>query len=769
MRFGSKGENKNEVRPRIGIIGDALAPHFNNAPANQMYLLSQELRVPVLTGNNLGFMPFKRMGRYLIVNTKFLRKRTPFLSLFNGAFFYPFVKLFERKFDVIYLPAGIDSGFLNYLNLKKCVLVINSLPFTEESKQARMFVQTFAPKLRGIIAQSKRIKAQLTSMGVESETIRLVYPWVDLDKFRYSEPPNTDEFRILFASAPEMESVNEDVFVAKGLPLLLETFKEFTKHDKASLCLLWRSYYNDALYTKIRELDLADQVNVINEVADMSRLYAQSHITVIPFLDTRRSPEIPLSAVESLACGRPVVTTNVAEIVEIIEEYACGCVANPVKEDFLSALVDCKKNYSLYQANCRNVAEELFTPDMKQLLGDLPWSSCEPAHTKFNITIVTSPFDNVRGEVNLTNLLQTLEPMSDNIFAIVGNLPEYPNKKVKITRLVRWRTEGKPLPIKMLKHTLTDLQISLNLLKVFRNVDIVAFHIGARYYLLSVFLSKLLRRRILAFSFNTASKIAEVSAGQKGFKKSAVVSARLANILEKAVFFLADQIAVESESVIKFSKIESYRDKIAIYGPKYVNLSLFKIERELECRREIVGYIGGLSYLKGVLNLVKAISLVLNKRHDVEFLIGGEGPLLAEIEEQLNASGLHNKVKIIGTIPKGRVPDYLNEMKLFVLPSYTEGVPGIVQEAMACGTPVLATPVGGVPDLIKNGKTGFILADNSPECIAMNVIAALNHPKLDEITKNARELMKKEYSYNIMVEKWRVALCNLLGRKADLS
>lgn len=347
---------------KIGIVGDALAPHFNNAPANQMYLLSQELRAPVLTCNNLGLVPYKRMGRYLIVNARFLREGIPLLSLINGALFYPIVKLFERKLDVIYLPAGIDSGFLNYLDLKKCVAIINTIPFPDDDKRIRIFAQKFAPKLHGIIAQSKRIKARLLDMGVEPEKVFLVYPWVDLNKYRYSEPPDLEEFKILFASAPERGSSDEDVFEGKGLSLLLEAFKELVKYNKASLCLLWRGYDNDALRRRIKELELGGQVRVINEtVVDMPRLYAQSHITVIPFLDTRRSPEIPLSAVESLACGRPVVTTDVAEIAEIVNVYKCGCVTKPRKEDFASALVECRRNYRLYQGSCRKIAEELFS------------------------------------------------------------------------------------------------------------------------------------------------------------------------------------------------------------------------------------------------------------------------------------------------------------------------------------------------------------------------------------------------------------------------
>lgn len=352
---------------KIGIIGDALAPNFNEAYANEMYLLSQRLGAPVLTGNNLGFLPFKRMGQYFIVNTRFLRNRTPLLSRLNGAFFYPLVKWFERRFDVIYLSAGIDSGFLSYLNLEKCIPIINTVPFTDEDKEAREFRQKFAPRLRCIVAQSQRVKARLMELSVDPERIHLIYPWVDLNRFRYSEPPHSKEFRLTFASPPNMESDSEDVFTAKGVPLLLEAFKEFTRHNEASLSLLWRGYYDETLYSKIRELGLEDRVRVINEVADMPKLYAESHATVIPFMDTRRSPEIPLSAVESLACGRPVVTTDVIELAQIVEDYKCGCVAKPSKYELVSALGTCKTNYSMYHQNCRRPAEELFDFNVEKL------------------------------------------------------------------------------------------------------------------------------------------------------------------------------------------------------------------------------------------------------------------------------------------------------------------------------------------------------------------------------------------------------------------
>ena len=77
---------------------------------------------------------------------------------------------------------------------------------------------------------------------------------------------------------------------------------------------------------------------------------------------------------------------------------------------------------------------------------------------------------------------------------------------------------------------------------------------------------------------------------------------------------------------------------------------------------------------------------------------------------------------------------------------------------MACGTPVLATPAGAIPDVIKDGNIGFIMKDNSPECVAENVERVLNYPCLNEIMKNARELVEKEFTYEAAVERYKKVL-----------
>ena len=723
---------------RIGIIGGGLAPYFNEAMANQMRLLSKKLNADVITCNDIGWLPFKKMGQYLIVNSRFIFRKTPILSFINGVILYAIVKLYERKFDTIIIPGGIESEFLRYLNPEKCIPIMTSIPFINESVQNK--IKELAPKLKKIIVQSKKTRSQLMDMGIEPDKIILIYPLIDLSKFRYSEPPPLDEFRILFASSPNLEVPGEDNFRDKGLPLLLEAFKEFARDNSAKLYVVWREKYNEQLYKKINELNLEKDVKVITGIVNMPEMYANVHVTVIPFLNLWRSPEIPLSAVESLACGRPVVATNVGEIAELIENYKCGCVSKTVEDDFLSALKECKRNYQLYQKNCRKFAGDLFSLNR----GEFGWIDGlkEP---KPNICVITHPFDNIAGETILENFIEILEPVSNEIFVIPGNFSKSTKK----------RTQS--ILLRISRFILTQLSISLNLIKIFKKVDIIIFFIGARLYIVPMFLTKLLRKKAIMVGAGCHSKNAKYHYS-KGIGK---LVPSIFKILEFVNYHFSNQIVVYSERLIEEYSLETYKNKIYIAHEHFLDFSKFEIKKKFTERNNLVGYIGRLSEEKGVLNIVKAIPEVLKERDDLEFLIGGDGQLRDEIEKYISEKNLNDKVKLAGWIPHENLPDYLNELKLVVLPSFTEGLPNIMLEAMACGTPVLATPVGAIPDVITDGETGFIMENNSPEYITRNVIRALNHPNLEKIAENARALVEREFTYEKAVERWREVLENV--------
>lgn len=338
---------------RIGIIGGGLAPHFNEAMANQINLLSKQLNIQVVTCNDIGSRLFMRQDQYVIFNSKYIANKTPILSLINGGMIFLATKYYERIFDWIIIPGGLDSVFLDYLDSHKCIPLVSSIGQFDDTFKAKISnrIQQF-PLL---IAQSEKTKKQLIDLGANPNRIYLLYPLVNLAKYHYSDPPIMDEFRIVFASSPNMKVPGEDNFTDKGVPLLLEAFKKFLKYEpKSKLYLVWRGYYTNELNKKLEELKLWDSVEVLHGIVGMPEIYSHSHVTVIPYLNLNRSPEIPLSALESLACGRPVVATDVGEIADLLISQGVGVASKTEIEDFSRALQKCRQYYYELQGNTIN-------------------------------------------------------------------------------------------------------------------------------------------------------------------------------------------------------------------------------------------------------------------------------------------------------------------------------------------------------------------------------------------------------------------------------
>lgn len=299
---------------------------------------------------------------------------------------------------------------------------------------------------------------------------------------------------------------------------------------------------------------------------------------------------------------------------------------------------------------------------------------------------------------------------------------------------------------RILNYIYLELRLSYKLVKLTRNVDLWIFFKGGEALVLPMLIAKSSKKGVV---------IALVGSIQKQGKIQKDIFLNILSFFGKLNYILSDRIIVYSKNLIVEWNLEKYKDKICIAHEHFLDFDNFKIKKGFDERDNLVGYIGRLSEEKGVLNFVKAIPKILEKKGEVKFLIGGDGKLRNEIEKYLEDGNLNDKVKLTAWIPHDELPEYMNELKLVVLPSYTEGLPNIMLEAMACSTPVLATSVGAIPDVIKDGETGFIMEDNSPECIAENVIRALEYPNLDEIIKNARKLVEKEYTYEAAVESYR--------------
>jgi len=381
----------------------------------------------------------------------------------------------------------------------------------------------------------------------------------------------------------------------------------------------------------------------------------------------------------------------------------------------------------------------------------------DPEPGKFNIAVITCPFHDEVGKATLENFIEVLEPLSNELVIITGDFPRWPGENVHTIRLKTDVHKG-PVPLGAIKAVWADLMASFYIIKMSRRVDIVIFHIGTAAHLLSGLTARLLLGKktvvcVTGLAFQTTRQ------------KYGRAIAGLGRLYELIRFALADQIGVASPAAVDAMQLSGYREKIAINWALYINTDLFKVTKDFDKRGNLVGYVGRLVEGKGIMEFIDAMPVILKSRDDTRFLIGGGGPLHDKIVNKLQTVGLSDKVRLAGWIPHDELPNWLNELRLLVLPSASEGLPGIVQEAMPCGAVVLATPVGGIPDLVKDGETGFILENGTPECIASSVIRALAHPNLGGIAGNARRLIERDYTRDAMTEKYRVALNRLMRGK----
>lgn len=373
---------------------------------------------------------------------------------------------------------------------------------------------------------------------------------------------------------------------------------------------------------------------------------------------------------------------------------------------------------------------------------------------KLNIVVITHPFHNLVGEGMLANFIDILSPLSGKIFVITGDFSYTADPKIDIIK-VKGDEKRESMLIRVPKFVLTQLRIAFNLMRVSRNTEVIIFSIGAKAFLIPMLLAKVLGKKTLVCTTGSSLQAGEEMYKGRLFGAGKFIVTRLWETLERINYLLSDHIAVQSQSIVPYLGLDKYKKKISIASGRYTDTSLFDFRVDPKNRESVIGYIGRLSEEKGVMNFIEAIPIILERYEKVGFLVGGPGPLFDEIERQLKRYQLGERVRLPGWIPHHELPKYLNELKLLVLPSYSEGFPGIVREAMACGAVVVAVPVGGVPDLIKDGETGFILEDNTPEGIARGVSRALNYSGLDRIANNARALVSQEHSYEIAVQKYR--------------
>jgi len=160
--------------------------------------------------------------------------------------------------------------------------------------------------------------------------------------------------------------------------------------------------------------------------------------------------------------------------------------------------------------------------------------------------------------------------------------------------------------------------------------------------------------------------------------------------------------------------------------------SLYKAQKKLV-------FAGGLFENKGIFRLLEAARLLLPLRPELHLTFLGDGPLRGHIEKCTAEQGFEKQITIAGSVPYETMPRHLIDAFALVLPSLQEGTPSVLLEALSCGIPVIASGVGGIPDIIHHGDNGLVIRPGSAEDIADAVVRLLDDGLLyDRLKQNAR-------------------------------
>ncbi|UJD90787.1 glycosyltransferase [Rahnella aquatilis] len=162
--------------------------------------------------------------------------------------------------------------------------------------------------------------------------------------------------------------------------------------------------------------------------------------------------------------------------------------------------------------------------------------------------------------------------------------------------------------------------------------------------------------------------------------------------------------------------------------------------------------IARLTEKKGISVAINACLLLKQQNVDFDYTVIGDGPLRKELESQAATLGLGDKIAFLGAQTQETVSEYLNNSDVFLLPSVTaadgdmEGIPVALMEAMAIGIPVISTFHSGIPELIENRVSGFLVNENDASSIAAVVREIIDNPDvLPDICRNAKEKIDNEF------------------------
>lgn len=307
-------------------------------------------------------------------------------------------------------------------------------------------------------------------------------------------------------------------------------------------------------------------------------------------------------------------------------------------------------------------------------------------------------------------------------------------------------------------------EISIGMLKELKRTvksnDII--HIHGTYYYTTYFTPLILRDNPIIvqhhgeMSCRSTYKQRLTTSKWKAVANLALYFVNLQWLFERISFRRVDRIMVINDEAYKYFShiVDKHIVKKLTMG---VDFDLFKNTDRQESRKVLgwdhdkkyVLFVGAFVSLKGINYLVSAFKKVLEKCPNSTLVLIGEGYYKDAVREQINDLKIGQSVIELSWIEKSKLPIYYSAADVCVMPSLSEGLGMVGIESLACGTPLIGTKVGGIPEIIKNFNAGIIVPPADPDAIAAAIGTVLDNKEKFNID---RENGKRQYSWESVVK-----------------
>jgi len=210
------------------------------------------------------------------------------------------------------------------------------------------------------------------------------------------------------------------------------------------------------------------------------------------------------------------------------------------------------------------------------------------------------------------------------------------------------------------------------------------------------------------------------------------------------------------EQGIPESKIRlvSLRVDLNLFNPKLLTSD---VNKNVDNAVITLGYVGRLVDGKGLEDFLEAISKLNLQAISFKFqvLIFGTGPLERKLKKMANDLDISEKIEWRGFVPYSKVPEALSQIDIFVYPSWHEGFGRSIMEALAMEKAVVATRVGGIPDLINDKENGFLIEPHNPEALAEKIKELIqNNNFREKFSKAGRKWVSENFEWNEGIKKF---------------